>query len=121
MDTPTQTDQQKLNWLEEEAQAVGKQTEYNDLPSLKLVEGKVAKIVIDFSKPFEKWTGEQGNKTITKAIIPVTENGEAKNFWLNVRNPLYVEIIHRGRNGQKEFKILQTGKQASTKYVIVED
>jgi len=88
---------------------------------LKLTENKIEVIEIDFSKPFETYnTTNQKGQNITKAIIPVLHNGTEKIFWLNKKNPLYREILQKGKEGARLFKILQTGSQASTKYVLIE-
>lgn len=106
-------------WLDDEAKQIQTKTDYEDLPSLKLTPNVVTEIVVDFSKPFEKWTGEANNKTITKKIIPVTVAGTRMNWWLNIKNPVYAEIVKQGQQGQNVFKVLQTGTQANTKYVLV--
>ena len=94
-------------------------TTYEELPSLKLQPNVVTELVVDFRKPFESWTGEQSGKTITKKIIPVSVNGVKMNWWLNVKNPFYREILSACKTGNPLIKVLQTGKQADTKYVIV--
>lgn len=112
-------EQQDLTWLEQE------QAELNSfvgekLPYMKFEENKVIEIEIDFSKPFQKWhnTNIKGEE-VTKAIVPVTHAGTKKNWWLNIRNPIYKDVIHAGAAGQNKIKILQTGTQANTKYVLV--
>ena len=114
-------EQTNLNWLQEENKTLQQNipTQYEKLPSLKLEENKVTELTIDFSKPFEKWTGDQSGKSKTKAIIPVTENNERKIFWLNVRNPVYREIIKLGAEGKNTLKIMATGTQQNTKYILV--
>lgn len=108
------------NWLEDEAKKMKQPQTYEELPSLKLSPNVITDITIDFSKPFNEWTGEDGTgKPISKRIIPVTCNGVKMNWWLNVKNPLYSQIILSGLTGQTAFKILQTGTQKATKYVIV--
>lgn len=113
------TEDKITTWLDEE---LGKHTtpaQYEELPSLKLQPNEVTELVIDFSRPFESWTGEQSGKTITKKIIPLSVNGVRKNWWINVKNPFYREILISGKNGVTTLKVLQTGKQAETKYVLV--
>lgn len=106
-------------WLDEEAKELIQPKTYEELPSLHLTPNIVTEITVDFSKPFEKWTGEQGNKTVTKKIIPITVAGTRMNWWLNVKNPTYRDIVTLGQQGQNVFKILQTGTKGETKYVIV--
>lgn len=111
--------QQNLNWLEEENQKLAKQVEYEETPSLKMIPNVIADIEIDFSNPFKEWVSENQGKKITKKIIPVTLQGQKLVWWLNVKNPVYKEIIQAGKSGQTKFKILQTGTQQNTKYVLV--
>jgi len=113
------TEQNATNWLDEEAKQFTNQATYEDLPSLKLQPNVIAEITIDFSKPFDEWTGEQNGKTIKKKIIPVTLAGTRMVWWLNVKNPIYKDLIQAGKSGQTSFKVLQTGTQALTKYVLV--
>lgn len=114
--TETQT-----NWLDEELANRPTQFTGEKLPALKLETGKIVTITVDFTNPFNKWTGENSGKAVTKAIIPVLHKGEKKNFWLNVLNPLYREICERGKKGQTEFKIATTGAQGDTRYTISEE
>lgn len=114
------TEQNDTSWLDEEAkQFTNSNATYEELPSLKLQPNVIAELIIDFSKPFDEWTGEQNGKTIKKKIIPVTLSGTRMVWWLNVKNPIYKDIIQAAKLGQKVFKILQTGTQAATKYVLV--
>ena len=93
---------------------------YEQLPSLKLVSDKDIEIDVDFSKPFHKWTDDSDiKKPIMKAIIPITSAGVKMNLWLNIKNPLYPQLINAGRNGQTHFKIHTEGKMKDTKYSIV--
>jgi len=114
------TEQTTINWLEEESKKLTIPTEYEELPALKLIPNVIAEITIDFSKPFNEWISpeEQGKRT-TKKIIPVVVNGNRMNWWLNVKNPVYREVITAGKTGQTVFKVLQTGTQKNTKYVLV--
>ncbi len=112
-------EQQELNWLDEEIKQTQHPT-YEQVPSLKMQPNKLVEIEIDFSRPFQKWTGTQGSKQVTKAIIPVVYNGEKLNFWLNVLNPLYGDLCEKGRQGIKKFKIIQTGIQDATRYNLVD-
>jgi len=118
-----QTEQQNINknWLEEEADALNSSASSSFdgemLPALKLEEKKITEIEIDFNKSFDEWKSPEG---AIKKIIPILHNGEKKVFWINVRNPVYKEIIQKGRNGQTKFKILRTGQQKNTRYNLVD-
>ena len=108
------------NWLEEEEKELETTQTFvgEKLPALRLESGKVVKFKVDFSKKFETWTSPKGT---IKAIIPVEHKGERKILWLNKRNPLYAELIRRGKNGQTEFVVSTTGAQEQTKYSLVEE
>src|SRR3990167_10010396 len=115
-----QTNIQK-NWIDEEIANATLPPKYEQLPALKLQPNKLVEIDIDISKPFEMWNGSDSKgKSVTKKIIPVTFNGQRMNFWLNVKNPLYRELLEKIKKGQTKFKILQTGMQADTRYNLVE-
>ena len=117
MDTQTETN----DWLTAEEATLSTNTgqTFEQLPSLKLMPNVITEMDIDASKPFQKWTDDSNVKKVTKAIIPVTVNGSKQVWWLNTKNPIYSEIIRALKNGQTHFKILQTGTQAQTKYVMV--
>ena len=112
--------EQQTNWIDEELKTLSTPNKnYEKLESLKLEAGKIVKFTIDFSNPFEKW---QDPKTGTiKAIIPVTHKEVRKNFWLNVKNPLYSELLNRLRKGETTFAVSTNGSQKDTKYSIVEE
>ena len=113
-----ETQTTNTDWLaQEEATFKNANTEFEQLPSLKLVQNEIVEFDIDFTKPFEKWSDETNNTM--KAIIPVTKAGVKHNFWLNIKNPLYHEIIRAGRTGQTHFKVLQTGSAKQTKYTLI--
>lgn len=109
------------NWLDKEVEELNKQTSFDGekLPALQFEENKIVKFTVDFSKPFQEYD-DTANKCV-KAIIPVTHKGEKKVLWLNKKNPLYKDLIQKGRTGQNEFAVNQTGNKATTKYNIVED
>jgi len=111
----------QTDWLDEEIANTQTGFTGEKLPTLKLEVGKITSFKVDFSQPFNKWSGENNKKKVTKAIIPVMHKGEKKNIWLNVQNPLYSEMCKRGKLGQTEFKISTTGTQAETRYTIVEE
>lgn len=113
------TNENIANWLDEEVKTFAQHTEYEELPSLKLTQNVVTEITIDFSKPFEKWVGDNNGIPVTKKIIPCSVNGTRFNWWLNVKNPVYKEVIMAGKENRNVIKVLQTGNQANTKYVLV--
>jgi hypothetical protein len=110
---------EETNWLQKEAEEL-KTTAFDEdrAPALKLEENKITEIVVDFSKPFEEWVDEE-TKT-KKKIIPVTCKGEKLVWWLNVRNPVYHQIVQKGTEGVTTFKVLQTGSKQNTKYNLVD-
>jgi len=103
MEEETQT--QTSSWLNEEIAV--------------LKNGTLTEIEVDFSKKFEEWHDEE-NQTM-KALVPVTQNGIKKTWWLNKRNPIYADLIKRGREGQTKFKVSTSGEKKQTRYTFVEE
>ena len=113
-------EQDMSKWLEEEQKKMDEQSTEDFLPALKIPSGTPITIDVDFSKPFGEWESEGK----FKALIPVSiEDGTGKSerftFWLNKRNPLYKEIIQKGRTGQTKFSFVKTGSQSDTKFIIL--
>lgn len=106
-------------WLLKEQEELEQNKTDNLAPALKLEDGKITSFIVDFSKPFDKWTDPQTN-TIKK-IIPVTHEGEEKVLWLNVRNPLYRQLVEAGTTGQRQFKVMRTGVANQTRYSLVKE
>ena len=117
METQTET----TDWLAKEEEELNKQTNFDGekLPSLQFEENKITKFTIDFSAPFPEW--EDTVNKATKAIIPVTKGEVKLNLWLNKKNPLYKDLIHAGKEGQKDFAVMQIGNKANTKYNLVKE
>lgn len=115
-----ETEKQNTNWLNEEAEIL-KQNAFDGerKPSLKLEENKIVAMTIDFSEPFQKWTDSESGAV--KKIIPVKVGEVDLVWWLNVKNPVYGEIIKLGVEGQTDFKVMQTGNQSTTKYNLVQE
>ena len=113
MENNTQT-----NWLQKELETF-KDTniKYEELPSLKLVPNIITELDISFDLPFQFW--EDPDTKAIKKILPVVVNGTKMNWWLNVKNPVYKQILEAGAKGQTKFKILQTGTLKNTRYTIV--
>ena len=117
--TEEQTTEKKINWLDDELKEV-KENSFDGerKPALVLEENKTIEMTIDFSKPFEKWDDVE-NKSVKK-IIPIRVGEVDLVWWLNVKNPIYHQVIEKGVEGQTVFKVLQTGNKKTTKYILVE-
>jgi len=117
----TEEQTKTTNWLDKEVKELQEQTNFDGerLPSLQFEEKKIVEFDVDFSTPFQKWD-DTVNK-VKKAIIPVTHNNEKKVLWLNIKNPLYGELVHKGKSGETHFKVMQIGSQKNTKYNLVEN
>tara|TARA_Y100000310_G_scaffold315737_1_gene366619 strand:+ start:7153 stop:7596 length:444 start_codon:yes stop_codon:yes gene_type:complete len=107
---------QATDWLEDEEKTLSSGFDGEALPSLKLESGKITKFEVDFTLQFEKWQDRVNG--ITKAIIPVIHQGVKKNLWLNIKNPLYKDLIKAGRNGQSVFLVSTVGSQKETRYSL---
>ena len=117
-----ETETQNTNWLQEEAETL-KESAFDGerKPALKLEENKIVTMTIDFSEPFQKWEATEDGKVTIKKIIPVKVGEVELVWWLNVKNPIYGEIIKKGAEGQTVFKVMQTGNTKNTKYNLVEE
>lgn len=116
----TQTEITPEEWLKNEIDGIASPGDFERLPSLIFEENKT--IEFDISKddmPFQRW--EDSVNKVTKKIIPVTHSGERKNLWLNVKNPLYKQILESLQKDITHFKVMQVGNQANTKYILVEN
>ena len=114
------------NWIADELKQA-EQTGFDGvkMESLVLTENKTETVAIDITEPWKSW--KDTNKDTVKKIIPVTHQGMEKIFWLNTKNPVYKELLVLAKATQENekttfiVKLLRTGKQENTRYVIVED
>jgi hypothetical protein len=105
-------------WLNNELDGLSQNNNFERLESLKLEENKIETFEVLWAEaPFEKY--EDKERGTVKKIIPVIHNGTKKNWWLNTRNPTYKEILQLGLAKQNIVKIMRTGKENNTKYIIV--
>lgn len=111
------------DWKEQEIGELGAKTEgvFEKLPALKFEENKVTELTLDLSqKPDTYDTVDQKSNPVKKAILKVLCNGQKMNWWLNKKNPIYREILELGKGkANLMLKIMQVGKGATTKYLIV--
>ena len=113
-------------WLKDELTKIASPNEYESLPSLKLQPNIVVEIRMDLSKPWSDWKekDDKGAVITHKKIIPVyvkdKDGKEQKlHWWVNVKNPIYREIVQACVNNQLTIKILQTGTANKTRYNLV--
>lgn len=112
-------EQTNLSWLQQEEQQLQQNTtDYEKLESLQLKDGTMVTFTVDASKKFEEWKDDKGT---IKKIIPVLHKGVRKNFWLNVKNPLYRELISLLVKGELDFTVATTGTQKDTVYKLVKE
>lgn len=112
-------EQTNLSWLQQEEQQLQQNTTaYEKLESLQLKDGTMVTFTVDASKKFEEWKDDKGT---IKKIIPVLHKGVRKNFWLNVKNPLYRELISLLVKGELDFTVATTGTQKDTVYKLVKE
>ena len=112
--------EQKIDWLDNEEKVLSESTFDGEmLEGLILEEGKLSEFnIIVADEPFARWKDETNN--VVKVIIPVEKDGKKFNFWLNIKNPTYKDIIHRLKKGQRKFRILRTGSMKNTRYNLVD-
>lgn len=112
--------EESQNWLDKEVETLSKSNfDGEKLPSIKFEENKISQFDIDFSNPFDSWTDAEDGTM--KKIIPVTENGEKKVWWCNIKNPIYSTIVKAGQKGQTDFRLKQTGSKKNTRYELMND
>lgn len=109
------------NWLQDELKEIQSTQTFDGekKPALQFEENKITEFVIDISEEWKKWYDVK-NKT-TKKIIPCKRGEVECVWWLNVKNPIYREIVEACANGNTHFKVMQIGKGKSTKYSIVKE
>ncbi len=118
--TEIETTTEDANWLQKELEEIEQNSfDGERKPALKLEENKQVTMIINFSEPFQKWKDPEDSTV--KKIIPVKVGEVDLIWWLNVKNPIYSEIIKKGSEGQTKFKVLQTGSKQATKYLLVEE
>lgn len=110
-------------WVKEERATLSETPTGERLPAFKLVPGKVVSFTVEVTKEaFGEY--RDPDKGVVKKIIPVIgkqDGVEGKfNLWLNVKNPLYKELLDKIIQGQTKFYISTTGTQDKTRYEIVE-
>lgn len=120
-------EESKTNWLDDEYNSIPAGGDYEKKPTPQFEENKITRMKIDASKKFEKWKDAENNKT--KAIIPCKSvvDGQIKdcNWWLNIKNPAYREVVRKCREAADktavEVAVLQTGSKQNTKYTLVKE
>jgi len=106
------------NWLQNEKDNLNELNHTTErLEGMRFEENIVTTIIVDFDKPFEKWV-DQENKAVKK-LVPVIHEGTKKMWWLNTANPIYAELLKKGLEGKREFKIMRTGQKRATRYIFV--
>ena len=116
---PTQTSIPSKDWIKQELQDVGGGFDGVRKPSLVLEENKITSFEIDLSEgPFPTYRGEEG---IVKKMIPVIHNGEKKTFWINVKNPVYRQLLKGLDSGKTSFKVTRIGSMNNTRYNLLEE
>jgi len=115
-----QAAKETADWLKQEQAAIEADKPDGDYPdALIFEEGKLTTFTVDFSTEFKRWESPDG---VIKKIIPVKDiNNEDKVVWLNVKNPLYAEVVTRGLKGQTKFKVLRSGQKKATRYTVVDE
>jgi len=118
----------KVHWLDEEIKNMPQPNgDFERLPSVQFAENQITRMEIDATEQFRKWDDQENNKT--KVIIPCMATIEGKkqkaNWWLNIKNPVYKDVIHRCKAAEDKSKvsvgIIQTGSKQATKYNLVKD
>ena len=115
----------KDGWIQEELATIKEaKKDYVEKPSLKLEEDKITEFSVDFNEKFDSWIDPQDN-TVKKIIPVMAKNAEGKevehNLWINVRNPLYRQLLDDGSKGITQFKVHRTGQKKNTRYNLIKE
>jgi hypothetical protein len=86
--------------------------------TLDFVEGTIYEIIVDFSLPFAKVQSKY-NENVTQAVVPVKYQGKDMIWWVNIKNPIYKQLIDLAKIGKNAIKVVRTGKLKATRYNIV--
>lgn len=110
-------------WIQEERAQLGETPTGERLPTFKLVPGKVVSFTVKVSgEPFGEYRDQE--KGVIKKIIPVYGKQDGVegdyNLWLNVKNPLYKEMLDKLAQGVTKFFVSTSGSQDKTRYALVE-
>lgn len=120
METKQANEKPEMSWIDAEIADLNEKgiaTE-EQKPSLKMVENKIYEIEIDYTKPWPKWQ-DPVSKTVKK-IIPCKFEGKDYSYWLNCANPIYSDLLKKGKTGQRKFKIIRIGQAKATRYKLVD-
>ncbi len=118
----------EMDWLEKEEELIGEPMgDFERLPGPVFEENKITVLTLNMTEPFKKWTDPENGKI--KAIIPCESlvEGEVKNcnWWLNLKNPIYRDVVRLGREAKDRakvvVKVLQSGSKSTTKYLLVKE
>ena len=115
------TEQKQTNiqdWVKQELETTKPNQTYDKIPALKLEDGTITSFEVLTEIPPGIYTSEEGT---IKRILAIMHKGERKNLWLNVKNPLYRDILMQLDSGNKKFTVSTTGKQKETRYTLVKE
>lgn len=116
----TPANNQPIEWIDAEIANLDEEnkTQVEFDPPIKMEENKLYEIEVNYNSPWPQWQ-DQATKTIKK-IIPIVCGGQKMVFFLNVKNPLYSELLKKGKAGQRKFKVIRIGQAKATRYKLVE-
>ena len=118
MTTETQKVLPETTWEQELAKPKSQSENFDQTGAMKLESGKTTKFTLDLSRTIKEWTADDGT---IKKIIPVTFKGEPKVLFVNVKNPLYSQLLERVKAGKLEVSVSTTGSAKQTRYSIMEE
>ena len=117
------TEQKSKEWIKEELAEMQQSFDGVALESFKPRENTQETVQVDISEPWRKWIHPEDG--IVKKIIPVVHEETEKNWWVNVKNPIYKKVLEKADEAQKAgqknviIKILRTGQMKNTRYVLI--
>lgn len=106
--------EEELNQMEEERKALREEKDYKDF----LVLGR-GEHSLEFLKPQEKPREIMGKFNKKQKVFRVKYQGEEKDWPVNIRNPVYYELLMMLKAGKTQIKILVSGEQETKRYEIL--
>ena len=114
--TNTQTNMEE--YIKQELEQTKAPAQIDRLPTLKLESGKITSFEVVMDAPFGEY--RDPDKGTIKKIISVDVKGVKHNLWINVKNPLYRQILEKLSKGERKMYVSTIGTQEKTRYELVE-
>lgn len=123
-------EQNELNWIQRELNKLEQSAleRQDNADYVKLEEDTPTKLIVEVgNSEWENQEYEEPDKIVLKKKIPVIQEGVHKIFSLNVKNPVYHQIVKKAddayRRNQNSFEVtvLRIGSGKDTKFRLLKE